>query len=303
MSEHYDFDFRDIVEEAQDIILVTKAFPLDDPGPEIVYVNKAFTALTGYRAEEVLGKNPRLLQADDTDKQTTNEIRAALEQQLPVNTIIKNYHKNGRAYWLDMNIIPLKNRAGEVTHFAAVERDVTAMVEKEMRLKEESTTDPLSGLLNRRAFEKIINLNFAKAVSQGSSFCVLMIDLDHFKSINDRYGHEVGDRALQVTSAICRRVFREQDPVCRYGGEEFCVLLSELPMPVALQVAQRFIVELARTDIDTEQGVVQLTASVGVSEFNPGDGSAIDLLRRADKALYQAKHEGRNRVCLASLAN
>jgi len=118
--------FARIVENANDVIIVTRARPTSGDGPEIVYVNQAFTDLTGYSAEEVLGRTPRLLQGPGTNKDTTARIRTALERGEPVRTEILNYTKAGTEYWIDLNIVPLRNAEGELTHFAAIERDLTA---------------------------------------------------------------------------------------------------------------------------------------------------------------------------------
>jgi PAS domain S-box-containing protein len=130
-----DFSLEDVVRFANDIVIITEAFPLDEPGPKIVYVNKAFTRLTGYTREEVLGKSLRILQEPESDSDKKAKIRAALEKREPVRTTIVNYSKSGKAYWLDINIIPLKNKRGEVTHFAAIERDLTEIKEAEKEIK------------------------------------------------------------------------------------------------------------------------------------------------------------------------
>ena len=131
-----DFLIEDVVRFANDIVIVTEAQPLDEPGPKIVYVNEAFTKLTGYKFDEVLGKTPRILQGPESDPETKSDIRAALEKKEPIRTSIVNYSKSGTKYWLDINIIPLKNEKGEVTHFAAIERDLTEIKEKNKQLLE-----------------------------------------------------------------------------------------------------------------------------------------------------------------------
>ena len=154
----FSFDFRDIIEEAGDIIVVTKAWPITSPGPEIVYVNKAFTKLTGYSFEEAVGGDPRMLQSADTDLETRGKIRNALINQEPIRVAIKNYSKSGDGYWLDMNILPLRDSTGKVSHFVAIERDVTESKELEFKLDRLARHDSLSGLLNRRAFDELINI-------------------------------------------------------------------------------------------------------------------------------------------------
>ena len=134
-----EFSLEDVVKFANDIVIVTEAHPLDEPGPRIVYVNKAFTDLTGYTPEEVIGKSPRILQGPESHPETRAEIRSALERKKSVRTVIVNYSKSGRKYWLDLNIIPLKDGNGQVTHFAAIERDLTDIKEAEEVIKKKNT--------------------------------------------------------------------------------------------------------------------------------------------------------------------
>ena len=133
------FSLEDVVKFANDIVIVTEAYPLDEPGPKIVYVNQAFTDLTGYASEEVIGKTPRILQGPDSNPETRAAIRAALIKKEPVRTAIVNYSKSGKKYWLDINIIPLKDSHGEVTHFAAIERDLTEIKKAEDEIRTKNT--------------------------------------------------------------------------------------------------------------------------------------------------------------------
>ncbi len=132
------FSLEDVVKFANDIVIVTEASPLDPPGPKIVFVNQAFTNLTGYAPEEALGKTPRMLQGPESDPKTRADIRAALERKQPFRTVIVNYAKSGRKYWLDINLIPLKDRHGEVTHFAAIERDLTDIKNAEEAIRQKN---------------------------------------------------------------------------------------------------------------------------------------------------------------------
>jgi len=134
-----DFSLEDVVRFANDIVIVTEAYPLDPPGPKIVYVNQAFTNLTGYSPEEVIGKTPRILQGPESDTNARAAIRAALNKKEPFRTVIVNYSKSGRKYWLDINLIPLKDHKGNVTHFAAIERDLTDIKKAEEEIKQKNT--------------------------------------------------------------------------------------------------------------------------------------------------------------------
>ena len=132
------FSLEDIIKSTNDIVIVTEASPVDAPGPHIVYVNQAFTELTGFTAKEVIGKSPRILQGPDSDPKTRAKIREALIEKKAIRTTIVNYSKSGRKYWLDLNIIPLKNKKGEVTHFAAIERDLTDIKDAEEEIKKKN---------------------------------------------------------------------------------------------------------------------------------------------------------------------
>lgn len=293
------FSFKNIVDSAHDIVIVTKASPIDPPGPEIVYVNRAFTELTGYSAEEMIGKNPRVLQFNETDPATTSKIRAALLAQQPVRTSIRNVSKSGRAYWLDLSIIPLRNDAGELTHFAAIERDVTAEKEHASKLARLSTTDHLTELLNKRAFDQVLREHFAKFQRKLADYSILYMDIDHFKMINDTHGHDQGDAVLQALAEKCARLLRPYDIVARIGGEEFGVLLPGVDELPAMVIAERLRHAISDIRIKGHQEGSRITISVGVSAPRPADTDGFDALKRADSALYAAKQGGRNRVCRA----
>ena len=300
----FDFSFQDIVENAKDIVIVTKAFPIEAPGPEIVYVNKAFTELTGYTYEEAIGRNPRILQSVKTDPAIKQQIREALENVQPVRATIQNFSKSGRAYWLDLSILPLQNTAGSVTHFAAIERDITAQKEYELKLDELSRTDPLTGLLNRRAFYHAMDNELARFQRTESKYSLLMTDIDHFKHINDKYGHPLGDRVIKEVGGLCKSLFRMQDSAARLGGEEFGILLADTNIDTALVIAERLrktidetIMAKANVEDQVADSPSNVTVSIGVAEVSTADADSVDVVWRADKALYTAKQAGRNCVC------
>jgi len=297
--ETFDFSFQQIVDAAKDVIIVTKADPIDPPGPEIVYVNKAFTELTGYTPEEVIGKTPRLLQSTGTDAASKREIKKALRKQQPVRVTVKNYAKSGREYWLDVSILALRNRAGEVTHFVAIERDVTEQKELEHKLETLSRTDPLTGLLNRRSLEEYLGKEYSRFTRHDVKFSLLLLDIDHFKSINDQYGHGTGDRVLKLLADSCTSNLRKHDIMARYGGEEFCVILPYTNGEKAAVLAEKLRTGIAARTVKTDGQEIRVTASIGVSEVQASDKSPGEILERADGALYEAKQSGRDRVCVA----
>lgn len=164
-----------------------------------------------------------------------------------------------------------------------------------------ATLDALTGLNNRRQFEIRLKQEYASATRQKHSLCAMMVDIDFFKSINDTYGHATGDKVLKTVAKIIKEQLREYDIPSRYGGEEFCILLPQTKIEEANIVAQRLRAAVEKTTIETfidktsQNKNISVTISLGLSQLNNND-TAEDLYKRADKALYEAKERGRNRV-------
>jgi len=166
-------------------------------------------------------------------------------------------------------------------------------------LRYRSRHDVLTGLLNRRAMEEVMSAQVRRSQRSGETFTVLMLDLDHFKAVNDRYGHAVGDRALKHAAALLKASVRQVDGLARFGGEEFVALMPGAGIDVALGVAERIREQLAANPLPMGEACVALSISIGVAQWLSADDDASRLLVRADTALYQAKLQGRNRVVLA----
>ncbi len=295
--DSFDFNFKDIVENALDIIIVTKADMINEPGPEIVYVNDAFVKLSGYSREEAIGKSPRILQSHETDAKTKTTIRTALQKQEPVRVTIKNYSKSGESYWLDLSIMPLKNDEGVVTHFMAIERDVTEHKILEQKLEILSNTDELTGLYNLRSFNTISNNEYSRFKREDHTYSVLLIDIDFFKSINDTYGHAIGDLAIQHLTTLCKNNIRSHDVMARVGGEEFCIMLPDTNKNSAYMIADKLRNQLKSDPLIIDANTIISTISIGVAESDINDKTHKDIINRADKALYEAKSKGRDCVC------
>lgn len=184
----------------------------------------------------------------------------------------------------------------------------TAELEKLRRelesAKREAATDPLTGLLNRKGLERAIEHAISGYQSGAPPVCLLMIDIDHFKNINDRYGHLLGDKVLRLVAATLRQSIKGRDTAARYGGEEFSILLPDTPLRGAKTLAEQIRVAIATGRIlrmDNRQPIGQVTVSIGVSTHRCGEMPA-QLLQRADEALYQSKNSGRNRVTVKDAA-
>jgi diguanylate cyclase (GGDEF)-like protein/PAS domain S-box-containing protein len=292
--------FMQIAETANDIILVTTP-DLDPPGPMIVYVNPAFTRLTGYTSAEATGLSPRILQGPGTSRATLDKIQASLRAGRPVHEKILNFAKSGAPYWLDMHIVPLFDAQGKVTHFAAIERDVTLDKRRLDELEHLADRDTLTGIPNRRAFLRAMKSECDAADARGLSMsnvkspCLAFIDIDHFKRINDERGHVVGAAVLCGVADCLTENIRRLDILGRLGGEEFAVCMPGVVMEDAKAQAERLRSAVSGTEFDTPGGPVHITVSLGIASYVPGE-TMETLIERADAAMYVAKRTGRNRV-------
>jgi diguanylate cyclase (GGDEF)-like protein len=167
------------------------------------------------------------------------------------------------------------------------------------RLLTLSMTDPLTGILNRRYFLSQSAAELSRVRRYGFPLSVLMIDIDHFKSVNDRYGHSVGDQVIRTIAATCRTTLRLPDILARYGGEEFVITMPQTAEPEAFRVAERLRQQIEAAEIERKDENLRVTVSIGIAQWIAADGSIEDTIDRADKALYEAKRSGRNRVCVA----
>lgn len=277
------------VESSYDSVLITDA---DLDHPEIVYVNRAFCNMTGYSRDDVLGMTPAILQGERTDKRVTDRLRAALEAGRPFEGRTINYRKNGEPFHIEWRTSPVRNGDGDVTHYVAVQRDVSDQVHQMERLKRLAEIDGLTKLFARKAGAEQLEAEAERARTDSEPLSVILFDIDHFKAINDEHGHSAGDRVLQRISAIIDRRIRGQDLAIRWGGEEFVVVLRDTALDGAVNVAESLRGILAKTSFIDE---IEATISAGVAELAHGESVAA-LVERADEAMYAAKSGGRNRV-------
>ncbi|MEO5372297.1 MAG: diguanylate cyclase [Magnetococcus sp. DMHC-1] len=192
----------------------------------------------------------------------------------------------------------IRESQGQEIGSAAILRDVTSEKHLEEQLRRLSVTDGLTGLYNRRHMDDILRTEFERVRRFQHTLSIMLIDVDHFKKFNDIHGHDQGDRVLKSLAAVLQRQFREVDFPCRYGGEEFCVILPGTGHPGALQAAERLRKEVEATPVDN----LNITISIGVAIYQHQYftvSSQEDMLKKADLALYKAKESGRNRVCVS----
>ncbi|MCC4116590.1 diguanylate cyclase [Aromatoleum toluclasticum] len=262
----------------------------------IEYVNAAFLKTSGYSRNEILGRSPAMFGAGHT----RSEVYADLWQTILSGSVwrgeVCNRRKSGEEYWENMAISPLRDRFGRVSHFVAVREDITERKGREEDLRQLAQVDVLTGIANRRYLIDRAEQERRRAERFGQPLALLMVDIDHFKAINDEHGHAVGDQVIRMVAQTCAGSVREIDIVGRYGGEEFVIVLPGTLPEGARELADRLRQQIAAIGVAGADGApVAVTVSIGFADFEPGDDLE-QLLAAADAALYRAKSLGRNCV-------
>ena len=198
--------------------------------------------------------------------------------------------------YFQARIFPLKQRQNDLRVVLWIAINKTEQKLLELRLEEQANIDGLTGAYNRRYFSETIKRSNAGFHRDNRPFCILMLDIDLFKSVNDNFGHDGGDKLLVELVNVCSKSLRDIDLLARYGGEEFIILLPNTQEQDALVAAERIRILVEQTSIIHHKQKINTTVSIGASEVISGDSSHEEVIKRADIALYQAKDSGRNKV-------
>lgn len=278
-----------VFEQSNEAIMIT------DVENCIVQVNAAFTRITGYQSEEVLGRNPRLLSSGRQSPQFYHEMWQQLLGNNRWRGEIWNRRKNGEVFPEWISISNVLDKQGRLTHHIALFIDITERKKEESRMERLASYDTLTGLPNRNLLADRVEQGIAQAQRHQGILAMMFIDLDHFKNINDSLGHDVGDGLLQQVAERLKLCLRRTDTIARLGGDEFIALLTEISGEAeASFVAEKMLAVLA-DGFRVGGHTVHIAASIGISLF-PHDGNGkIELMRNADLAMYRAKDGGRNR--------
>lgn len=292
------------------------AFVIFDTAGRIDYVNPAFTRLTGYAGTEVRDASIATLLgvADPDDDQST--VVATILDTVRGGTVwsgnLTSRHRDGTLYTQSATVAPVRGDDGQPSRFVAVMRDITAAMQRQQELQWLAATDPLTGLPNRRHMVDMVERELEHTRRHHLPLSLLVLDVDHFKAVNDTHGHAAGDAVLCALADTCRDQLRSMDVPARMGGEEFVILLPQTTIAGAVEVAERLRRAVASMNVPLDGGgSVSVTVSIGIAGIDGAaeDGAATDdeggasgfdrLMALADQALYRAKGEGRNRVRLS----
>ena len=270
-----------------------------EPDQPLVYVNAAFERLTSYQAAEVLGRSWKLSEGAETDPQTAARLHAAVERGEELRVPVRHHRRDGTAYWSEMLMAPVYAKDGLVTHYLAVQKDITAKTEAVQRADHMAYHDPLTGLPNRAQLQEQISLALARAERKGTAVAVLFLDLNLFKQVNDRHGHDVGDGLLEDVARRWRSTARHGDVLARYGGDEFVLLITDIPRESARRTAAAAAARYAdalRLPFDARGApgqVIEIGVSAGTAIYPEDANTPAALLLAADGEMYGSKRAGR----------
>ncbi|MDP3089033.1 MAG: PAS domain S-box protein, partial [Methylotenera sp.] len=282
--------------ESQEGMLVT------DTNNMIVKVNQAFSAITGYSAEDAIGQSPSLLSSGRHDADFYKAMWKGIKDTGTWQGEVWNMRKSGEVYPQQLCITAVKDHLGVVSNYVATLTDITMNKAAAEEIQRLAFYDPLTHLPNRRLLVDRLNQAIVASARNGVGGAVLFMDLDHFKTLNDSLGHDIGDLLLQQVAERLISCVREGDTVSRLGGDEFVVMLEHLSaqaLEAAAQaegVAEKILTALNKS-FNLAGHEYQNTASIGIALFNDQSQSQEDLLKHADIAMYQAKKTGRNTLC------
>jgi diguanylate cyclase (GGDEF)-like protein/PAS domain S-box-containing protein len=274
---------------------------------KILYWNKAAEKITGFTAHEVVGSHCRnniLVHVDQDGTLLCDAKSCPAAQSLENGTESENHvylhHKDGHRIPVRTKIIPVRNSSGQIIGAAELFSDKRDVLESQRRIAELeklSMIDAVSQAGNRRFAELNLARLFSEFQQFGHAFSVFFVDIDHFKRVNDVFGHEVGDRTIRMVAKTLANCVRTSDVTARWGGEEFIILVQDVHDKELRIIAERTRVLVARSHLSTENGLVEVTVSIGCATVK-SDDTPESLVSRADALMYAAKKLGRNRVVM-----
>ena len=304
--------FRTLIESAP-LAMVTW-----DKQHRITGWNRQAQELFGWSESEVLGRDFLTFMIPESARTKVDQIvEEAIERGIESHSVNSNLTKDRRTIEVEWHNTIVPGVDGRPDSVLSLAQDVTERVrsqtvlqdvnvklkqrlddihELQAQLREQAMRDPLTGMYNRRFLDDALPGEIARAIREQTPLSLMMMDIDHFKRVNDAHGHQAGDEVLRMLADILRNEARRTDVVCRYGGEEFVLLLPKMNLESARMRAERWRRMFAEMDVPVESGKLRCTLSVGIAVFPDHGNSAEDLLRNGDRALYLAKALGRNRV-------
>jgi diguanylate cyclase (GGDEF)-like protein/PAS domain S-box-containing protein len=296
-------------EEAQEELMLSEriisnireGIVVTDRYNRIIRINDTFSRITGYLPEDVIGKSPRILNSGKQDHNFYQKLWASLNHFGEWEGEIWNRRKNGEIYpeWLSISVI--RGSDGEVSNYVGWFRDITERKREEERLSYLAHYDMLTGLPNRKMFMEKLDVALADCSERGELLAILFVDLNMFKQVNDNFGHDIGDILLREVAMRLKSVLRPEDMVARLGGDEFIIMLRNLHHGGDVEVIAEKLLDIAGNDFEINGRRCEIGFAIGISLAPLDAVERKELLRCADRAMYQAKQDrGRSRWCMYS---
>ena len=284
-----------------------------NPKGIITYVNDEFCDISGYEEHELIGKPHNIIRHPSMDPRAFKDLWDTIKSKRPWHGIVTNMKKDGRKYIVATTVVPILDVDGDIIEYIAIRHDITELEDAKEQLKnindamkhkvdelysmtsvleKQATYDSLTNIYNRMKFEELFSIEIRSALNEEKSLSMIIFDIDHFKVINDTYGHQIGDEILVDIASLISKNIKLQDIFARWGGEEFIILLPGTDLDSAMLFAEKLRKLIEKFPF---KDVGKLTASFGAGELEK-DESKTTFFEKVDKALYLAKENGRNRV-------
>jgi diguanylate cyclase (GGDEF)-like protein/PAS domain S-box-containing protein len=273
-----------IVQNSENLIIAT------DLNGIIVFTNEAFNNTLGYKQDELIGKHSRILKSGKQDKGFYKSMWRSLLRDGVFEGVFESKRKDGSLFYDKKYIKTLKDEDGNSIYYMSISTDISKQKRKEEELKKELYLDNLTNIFNRRKYEEIIDKKILNYKTNDEEFSLILIDIDHFKQINDNYGHDMGDYILKEFAKLIKNNIRDNDMLFRWGGEEFALIIDKKSSD------SKILCEKLRLLISTNHfQSIKITASFGISSMLKAKDKK-ELFINSDKALYKAKNSGRDKV-------
>ncbi len=276
------------VEQSPNMVIIT------DTLGNIEYANPKIKEISGYGVDEVIGRNTRMFSSGETPKEVYLEIWNTIKSGMEWRGVLHNRKKNGDLFWVKESIAPIRDENNTITHFVAIQEDITESKKVAEQLSYQATHDSLTDLINRREFERRLKTALNVAKQDNCTHVLCYLDMDQFKIINDTCTHVAGDELLKQFSCILRENFRSSDIIARLGGDEFAVLMEYCSVNMAAKHAQKLLETIGEFQFVWNNKSFRIGVSIGIVQVDNSEKDVYSLLSKADVACYAAKNEGRH---------
>ena len=277
-----------VVEQSRSGVIIA------DRNGVIEYVNPRYTLITGYNSDEAVGRVAELMDNDALTDANNINLQEAMQLGSTWETFMVSIRRNGDRYWQQVTASPILDELGGLSHIVLNIDDISERVETQAQMEKLAFYDPLTGLENRRLFKDRLDQALKHVRRTKKNMALLYLDLDQFKRINDTLGHEAGDELLCAVARRLRDCVREEDIVCRLGGDEFTILLADVVHADDASIVARKILQALQDPVDLGMQEVTVSCSIGITIAPDDSMNASVLMRNADLAMYRAKDQGRN---------